>query len=125
MSPVTSRTRLSPDEVSAALQDLPNWSGDADGECLTCGDVAIPLTVVAVGGADARCRDDTGRGETVAIELVGPVRVGDEGSGIEFEPGRKCHYSVRIPRFVPASMPRGPGPPARPVQLDPQRLTAV
>ena len=23
--------RLSPDEVSAALQDLPNWSGDADG----------------------------------------------------------------------------------------------
>ena len=23
--------RLSPDEVSAALKDLPNWSGDADG----------------------------------------------------------------------------------------------
>ena len=23
--------RLSPDEISAALQDLPHWSGDADG----------------------------------------------------------------------------------------------
>jgi hypothetical protein len=53
------------------------------------------------------------------------VRAGHDGSGIEFEPGRKCHYSVRIPRFVPASMPRRPGPPARPVQLDRLRLTAV
>ncbi|GAA1986904.1 HypC/HybG/HupF family hydrogenase formation chaperone [Catenulispora subtropica] len=49
----------------------------ADGGCLTCGDVAVPLTVVELDGADARCRDEAGRGETVAIELVGPVRVGD------------------------------------------------
>ena len=49
----------------------------ADSGCLTCGDVAVPLTVVAVDGADARCRDEAGRGETVAIELVGPVGVGD------------------------------------------------
>lgn len=52
-------------------------SGDADGGCLTCGDVAVTLTVAAVAGADARCRDEAGRTETVAVELVGPVRVGD------------------------------------------------
>jgi hydrogenase expression/formation protein HypC len=48
-----------------------------DGGCLTCGDVAVPLTVVAVAGADARCRDEAGRAETVAVELVGPVGAGD------------------------------------------------
>lgn len=52
-------------------------SADADGLCLTCGDVAVPLTVTAVSGADARCRDEAGRTEIVAIELVGPVGVGD------------------------------------------------
>jgi len=33
--------------------------------------------VVAVRGADACCRDEEGRTETVAVELVGPVGVGD------------------------------------------------
>jgi hydrogenase expression/formation protein HypC len=45
--------------------------------CITCGDVAVPLTVVALAGPDARCRDDDGRQETVATELVGTVAVGD------------------------------------------------
>lgn len=49
----------------------------ATGDCITCGDVAVPLTVVAVAGTDARCRDEAGRTETVATELVGPVGVGD------------------------------------------------
>ncbi|HVM39722.1 MAG TPA: HypC/HybG/HupF family hydrogenase formation chaperone [Acidimicrobiia bacterium] len=44
--------------------------------CLTCGDVAVELTVVAVDGADARCRADTGEEETVAVGLVGPVEPG-------------------------------------------------
>jgi len=48
-----------------------------DGECITCGDVAVPLTVVSVAGADARCRDAEGREESVALEFVGPVGVGD------------------------------------------------
>ena len=52
-------------------------SADAsDGGCLTCGDVAVPLTVLAVSGSDAHCRDESGRTETVAVELVGPVGVG-------------------------------------------------
>jgi len=44
--------------------------------CITCGDVAVALTVVEVVGNDARCRDDQGREETVATELVGAVRPG-------------------------------------------------
>jgi hydrogenase expression/formation protein HypC len=48
----------------------------ADG-CITCGDVAVPLTVVDVAGPDARCRDEAGRLEAVATELVGAVAPGD------------------------------------------------
>ncbi|MEN3357732.1 MAG: hydrogenase expression/formation protein HypC [Mycobacteriales bacterium] len=46
---------------------------DAAGDCITCGDVAVPLTVVDVFGPDARCRDAAGREESVATELIGPV----------------------------------------------------
>jgi hydrogenase maturation factor len=45
--------------------------------CITCGDVAVALTVLEVNGADARCRDDDGRTEVVATELVDGVVVGD------------------------------------------------
>jgi hydrogenase maturation factor len=45
--------------------------------CITCGDVAVALTVLEVSGADARCRDDDGRTEDVATELVDGVVVGD------------------------------------------------
>ena len=45
--------------------------------CITCGDVAVVLTVASVAGSDARCRDDQGREETVATELVGVVAAGD------------------------------------------------
>lgn len=45
--------------------------------CITCGDVAVPLTVVEVGRYDARCRAEDGGEELVATELVGPLRPGD------------------------------------------------
>lgn len=45
--------------------------------CITCGDVALALTVVTVTGADATCRADDGREELVALELVGDVTAGD------------------------------------------------
>jgi hydrogenase expression/formation protein HypC len=45
--------------------------------CITCGDVALPLTVESVDGEGARCRDDAGRAELVAVDLVGAVRAGD------------------------------------------------
>lgn len=49
----------------------------ADPGCITCGDVAVVLTVLSVVGADAACRDEQGRDETVATELVGDVGPGD------------------------------------------------
>ena len=45
--------------------------------CITCGDIALPLTVIEVRGADAWCRDDDGRTELVALELVSEVRAND------------------------------------------------
>ena len=52
-------------------------SCDATTGCITCGDVALLLTVVSVDGEDATCRDADGRTELVALELVGGADVGD------------------------------------------------
>lgn len=49
----------------------------AEPGCITCGDVAVPLTVLCVVGDDACCRAEDGREEVVAVELVGPVAPGD------------------------------------------------
>jgi len=50
-----------------------------DRGCITCGDVAIPLSVLRVDGERglALCKDDDGNSETVEIELVAPVAPGD------------------------------------------------
>jgi hydrogenase expression/formation protein HypC len=66
----------------AAAPDVADWSTGAacsvdDDGCITCGDVAVELTVVDVGEYDALCRDGDGREELVATELVGEVAVGD------------------------------------------------
>lgn len=45
--------------------------------CLTCGDVAVPVTVVEAGDPDAICQDDHGQRGTVGIELVAPVTAGE------------------------------------------------
>jgi hydrogenase expression/formation protein HypC len=45
--------------------------------CLTCGDVAVPVTVVEGGDLDAVCRDVHGSQGLVGVELVGAVRAGD------------------------------------------------
>ena len=45
--------------------------------CITCGDIAVVLTVVSVHGVDAHCLDGDGRRERVATELVGAVQPGD------------------------------------------------
>ena len=44
--------------------------------CVTCGDVAVPATVVEVRGGSASV-DLDGRRAQVAIELVAPVEPGD------------------------------------------------
>jgi hydrogenase assembly chaperone HypC/HupF len=47
--------------------------------CITCGDVAIPLTVKRLDDERglALCADDEGNSETVEIDLVAPVAPGD------------------------------------------------
>ena len=42
-----------------------------------CHDVAVLLTVDSIAGPDALCRDEEGRQELVATELVGDVLPGD------------------------------------------------
>jgi hydrogenase maturation factor len=44
--------------------------------CITCGDVAVEATVIAVKGATATV-DANGSREQVAVELVAPVAAGD------------------------------------------------
>lgn len=67
--------------MTADHRHLPQWTAppapDVGDACITCGDVAVPLTVVEVLGADARCRAEDGGEELVAIELVGDVVPGD------------------------------------------------
>jgi hydrogenase maturation factor len=52
---------------------------DATTGCITCGDVAIPLTVMRLdeGRGLALCADDDGNSETVETDLVAPVAPGD------------------------------------------------
>ncbi len=45
--------------------------------CLTCGDVAVPVTVVEAGAQDAVCEDPHGQRGAVGVELVGPTKAGD------------------------------------------------
>jgi len=71
-------------------------SCSAEPGCITCGDVAVVLTVASASGADARCHNEQGREELVATELVGDVRPGDR---------LLVHAGVAIERLEPAQAP--------------------
>ena len=47
--------------------------------CITCGDVAVPMSVMRLDDERglALCSDDEGNSETVEIDLVAPVAPGD------------------------------------------------
>ena len=49
---------------------------DHDG-CVTCSDAGIPVRVVSIEGDDALCEDAAGNRAEIAVELVGPVAVGE------------------------------------------------
>jgi hypothetical protein len=70
----------------------PGPACSAEAGCITCGDVAVLLTVADVAGSDARCCDEVGRTELVAVELVGPVSPGDRVL---------VHAGVALERFEP------------------------
>ena len=70
--------------------------------CITCGDAAAWMRVVAVDAdnALARCVDDGGRGATVATELVGAVAPDDAllvhaGTAIHREAGAPAQRGLR------------------------------
>jgi hydrogenase maturation factor len=63
--------------------------------CITCGDVAVVLTVLELRGDDAWCRDDEGRTELAAIELVTAVAIGDR---------LLVHAGVALERLQPIDM---------------------
>ena len=72
--PAEGEPRLSADAAFASAPSCDHTTG-----CITCGDVAIPLTVVRLdeGRGLALCVDGEGASETVEIDLVAPVVVGD------------------------------------------------
>jgi hydrogenase assembly chaperone HypC/HupF len=53
---------------------------DGEDACITCGDTAVPLEVIAIDEprALALCKDDQGHRETVETALVQPVALGDQ-----------------------------------------------
>jgi hydrogenase maturation factor len=70
-------TRLIANAASALAPTAP--ACDYTTGCITCGDVALPLTVLRLdeGRGLALCADDDGNSETVEIDLVAPVAPGD------------------------------------------------
>jgi hydrogenase maturation factor len=62
-------------DAAAALAPTCDYSTG----CITCGDVALPLTVLRLdeGRGLALCADEDGKSETVEIDLVAPVAPGD------------------------------------------------
>ncbi|MGF1472508.1 MAG: HypC/HybG/HupF family hydrogenase formation chaperone [Rubrobacteraceae bacterium] len=50
---------------------------DHDG-CITCSDAGIPVRVISVEGDDALCEDAAGNRTQIAVELVAPVRAGED-----------------------------------------------
>ncbi len=67
-------TRLIANAASALAPTCDYTTG-----CITCGDVAIPLTVLRLDDERglALCADEDGNSETVEIDLVAPVAPGD------------------------------------------------
>jgi hydrogenase maturation factor len=62
-------------DAAAALAPTCDYSTG----CITCGDVALPLTVLRLDEERglALCADEDGKSETVEIDLVAPVAPGD------------------------------------------------
>jgi hydrogenase expression/formation protein HypC len=58
----------------------PDLHCDPEDGCVTCGDVAVPMRIVALDDRRglALCATERDRRETVEIALVAPVGIGDE-----------------------------------------------
>ncbi len=45
--------------------------------CITCSDEGIPAIVLSIDGDDAVCMGSEGKAQSIAIELVSPVHIGE------------------------------------------------
>lgn len=46
--------------------------------CITCGDIGIPMRVVALAEGYAECVDGAGVSQAILVDLIAPVGPGDE-----------------------------------------------
>ncbi len=95
-----------PHDTGAAPSSAPPGCDPTTG-CITCGDVALPLTVVRLDEARglALCADDDANCETVEIALVAPVGPGDRVL---------VHAGTAIALLSTEGHDAAPGPVARP-----------
>jgi hydrogenase assembly chaperone HypC/HupF len=72
-------SRLIAEAASVFAFSAPTCDLSADRGCITCGDVAIPMSVLRLDEERglALCADDDGSSETVETDLVAPVAPGD------------------------------------------------
>jgi hydrogenase expression/formation protein HypC len=70
---------VSPNLPPASDAD-PDRHCDPEDRCVTCGDVAVPMRILALDDRRglALCATEKDRRETVEIALVKPVAIGDE-----------------------------------------------
>lgn len=82
-------------------QDDPARRCGPDRSCITCGDLAIALRVLAIDEDRclALCEDDSGRRESVEIALVLPVSHGDE---LLVHAGTAIRHLGRLPQVAGA-----------------------
>ena len=73
------RYRVTSTRAPASVPDRDPHCDPEDG-CVTCGDVAVPMRILALDASRglALCATERDQRETVEIALVGPVAIGDE-----------------------------------------------
>uniref|UniRef100_A0A7C5RSR8 HypC/HybG/HupF family hydrogenase formation chaperone n=1 Tax=Thermomicrobium roseum TaxID=500 RepID=A0A7C5RSR8_THERO len=65
-----------PSDVHPELAQYGSCTLDQDG-CTTCGDLAVPVIVLAIEGQEALCEDRCGQRARVALDFLEDVCVGD------------------------------------------------
>jgi hydrogenase assembly chaperone HypC/HupF len=76
--PAGAEGALTDEHRNPALGDERHDRALADEHCITCGDAGIAMRVLELDRDGARCAGRDGVAQSVAIDLVGAVAVGDE-----------------------------------------------
>jgi hydrogenase maturation factor len=60
-----------------AADDCAAGGGHSEGHCITCSDEGVPMRILSTDGAQTMCLDTDDEVHPVAMDLVGPVQIGD------------------------------------------------